>query len=164
MTDHINRVFKAMNVEVDREACILSEKLRVDFCFRKPRNKKRLKSDIPVVMEVDGPYHYLLELPSTPGEQLPPDERDLNTTIRKGVRESGKAWYEEMQQMFTENGWGAPLHFFITTRTRFVLKESDRECRTSRNLAFTTGQKPLIAPPRPAEMEPQRLSLWGSPW
>jgi hypothetical protein len=99
-------LFKKMSVKVEQEASILGGKLQVDFRFLEPRGKSAVKRE--VVMEVDGPYHYLLELPTSPGDQLPPDEQDLNTTVRRpgdGVERDG---YEEMLEMFGRVDWGAP--------------------------------------------------------
>lgn len=110
MARHILRVLKRMNVLAQRESDVLRGRVRVDLRFLKPFNKQRLEVNLPVVMEVDGPSHFLLELPRTPGEQLAPEERDVYTTIRGLIQSKRVDEATSLQDLFQGEEWGASLH------------------------------------------------------
>ena len=107
LASHIHRTLKRMSVVAERECDILGGAARVDICFAKPLEKRRRVRGPPVVLEVDGPSHFLLELPRTAGEQLAAEERDVYTTIRGLL--AGKRVDEaaSVQELFPGDEWGA---------------------------------------------------------
>ena len=69
LTKHIHRMMKRMNIQAQLESVLLDGAARVDFRFRKIFN--RFKPGTTALLEVDGPAHFLLQLPDAAAPPLP---------------------------------------------------------------------------------------------
>lgn len=105
MQKHVGRVMKRMNVKVQRESKLFKALARVDFRFL--ATPKRVKEGTIVAMEVDGPSHFLLELPSDAGAQLPagpggPATAQIHSTVDGAVIDGSK----HLGDIFASVYWG----------------------------------------------------------
>jgi hypothetical protein len=107
MQKHIGRVMKKMNIQVKSESNIFGGLARVDFRFMK--TLKSVKEGIIVAMEVDGPSHFLLELPSGAGKQLPEGPGGPTSRMHDVVDGAAVDASKHLGEVFSSVCWGA-LH------------------------------------------------------
>lgn len=104
---HVARVLTRMRVPAQREVALLDGAPRVDFVFERTGSKQADGTAQVVVLEVDGPTHFLLELPSGAGAQLSPQELGAMSTIRGTVHPAAVDYARRIEDAFQPESWGA---------------------------------------------------------
>jgi hypothetical protein len=100
---HVARTLQRMRVSFAAEQPLLRGLLHVDFTFAAARSGPGALA----ALEVDGPSHFLLELPANAGAALSRDELGAASTIRGAVSAEAIDAARRIADAFEHVNWGA---------------------------------------------------------